>query len=568
MPAIPVPDSERARWEEGERRLAMLSGQWKPVLRAALGEFFAPQVRDRIGSAVDMSRAPFKHAVEALNTLYLDPPTVSAADADLSPLSPDTLWPIRDEAQRVVIGLGECLVRWDYVDQPTPRLVQRLVLPNRCEVIANPRDQHEIWMVRETMTIPLDTGGWMILRETHDTRENRVPFLVERWDDQTGWQNVTAEQTRDLDDGVPYRDAAGQIVPYSLHHQTLGSHTWSWCEWAELVDAQLHAGCLQTWLLAGIRDNAYPTRVTVDLDMPTGAVVPEGDAARGTGSAYILIEPSTILRLKTSPTAQGVGTVTTLPATMNIQETSLAAAGYVEQALQDAGLGPADEAPAKGVSGHAITISREALRRSQKRQIPPARLGDQRMLALGARLANRYLGASLPTDPAAYSLTYHGIPLSTAEVQSAVDRVTRLLDAGLMTRAMALREVYPQLAPAEAERLAAQLDERAMPPSPPDVGEPADAVEVPEAVDATTSPEVAAVVATGAAVQDTALNGAQVTALVEVLAQIAAGTLAPDAAILLITSAFPAIDEAAARRMVAAQGRLPSPAPPAPTTGE
>lgn len=471
MPVIPVPESERERWEEGTRRLAMLSGRWKPVLREAMAQFFARQVRDRIGSAVDMSRAPFKYAIEALNTLYLDAPTVSAAELEpevLAPLALDTLWPLRDEAQRIVLGLGECLIRWDYVDEPEPRLVQRIVLPNCVEVVTDPRDQHTLWMVRETMAIPLPEGGWQVLRETHDVRANRQPYIVEEWNEAAGWMDATAKHTRGLEDGVPYRDTRGrQIMPYGILHMTLGSHTWSPFEWAELVDAQLHAGCLQTWLLAGIRDNAYPTRVTVDLDMPTGTVVPDSPTAQGgAGGAYIMIEPSTILRMKTSPTAQGVGTITSLPATMDVQATSLAAANYVEQALQDAGLGPTDEAPARGVSGHAITISREALRRSQKRQIPPARMGDQRLLVVGAKLANRYLGASLPEQPSAWSLTYHGIPLSTAEVQSAVDRVVRLMEAGLMTREMALREVYPQMSETEAEELADELEHETSPADP------------------------------------------------------------------------------------------------------
>ena len=460
MPMIPVPDSDRERWEEGARRLSMLEGRWREALMRAMGEFFAPQVRDRISSAVDISRAPYKHAVDQLNTLYLDQPTVSAGAADLAPLAGDTLWALRHEAHRVTIGLGECLLRWDVVGTP-PRMTHRVVLPTCCTVITDPRDQHTILALTEVYEVPAPAGGCIILRETHDSREGQTPYRVDQWDDVTGWHDVTATQTRDLDDGVPYRDSAGvQIIPYSLHHFRLGSHTWAWHHWAELVAAQLHAGCLQTWLLAGIRDNAYPTRLTIDLDMPAGTIVPEGSVAGSSGgSAYVLLEPSTILRMRTSPTAPGgSGSVTTLQATMNVQETSLAAASYVEQALQDAGLGPADEAPAKGVSGHAIHISREALRRSQKQQLPAARLGDQRMLAMGARLANRYLSTSLPEEPTAYALSYHGIPLSTAEVQSTVDRVTRLLDAGLMTRAMALREVYPQMSATEAAALADELE--------------------------------------------------------------------------------------------------------------
>lgn len=67
-------------------------------------------------------------------------------------------------------------------------------------------------------------------------------------------------------------------------------------------------------------------------------------------------------------------------------------------------------------------------------------------------------------------------------------------------------------------------------------------------VDSETDPLAAA--ASGAALASTALNGAQVTALLDVLNQIAAGTIDKDAAVALITAAFPTITEALASQMV------------------
>ena len=108
----PVPAHERARIDEAELRLSMLEGRWAPALRERMGQFFAEQVRDRINSAVDMSRAPYKFAIDALNLLYLDAPTVSVGDdTDLTPLVGATLWPLRSQAHRIVLGLGECLLR-------------------------------------------------------------------------------------------------------------------------------------------------------------------------------------------------------------------------------------------------------------------------------------------------------------------------------------------------------------------------------------------------------------------------------------------------------------------------
>jgi hypothetical protein len=67
-------------------------------------------------------------------------------------------------------------------------------------------------------------------------------------------------------------------------------------------------------------------------------------------------------------------------------------------------------------------------------------------------------------------------------------------------------------------------------------------------IDSTTDPLTAT--SSGADLAATALNGAQVTALLEILNQIAAGTIDKDAAVALITAAFPTITEALASQMV------------------
>ena len=553
----PIPQHERARIDEAELRLSMLEGRWAPALRERMGQFFAEQVRDRINSAVDMSRAPFKFAIDALNLLYLDAPTVSVeGGADLAPLTGGTLWPLRSQAHRIVLGLGECLIRYDVDERPNGarKLVQRIVYPHRCEVITDPRDQFRILYLREVMEVPTLDGGHRLYRETHDIRpESAVRYAVEEWVQMEGagaqWVDVTLEQTRGLEGGVPYRDSAGaQVIPYAILHQNLGSHTWQWRVWQELREAQLHAGCLQTWLLAGCRDNAYPTRVAIDLDMPSGSVVPDGSVAGWQGGgAYVMIEPSTILRMRTAPTATSAGQVTTLDATMDVGQMASVIAGYVEQALQDAGLGPPDEAPARGVSGNAITISKDALRRSQRQQLPAARLGDQVLLALGATLANRYLGTDLPEQPEAYSLTYHGIPLSTAEIQVAVDRVTRLVDAGLMSKTMALQEVYPNLSAVEAERLAQQLDAPAAvipiaapPPPPPPPPPSTDVEEVDTAED---------------------VSSDLLEQLVEIVESVAEGEISRESGLALLSFALGG-DEARAAAMLGPGGWTPKPEEP------
>lgn len=115
----------------------------------------------------------------------------------------------------------------------------------------------------------------------------------------------------------------------------------------------------------------------------------------------------------------------------------------------------------------------------------------------------------------------------------------------------AANQTYVQLGFSTLDAAAAQADH-----SPTDTQSTIDTPSTPDAqqpVDpsASSAPALAA----------TALNGAQVTALLDVLAQISAGTLEPDAAVALITSAFPTIADELAKQMVA--GAKDAPAVPA-----
>lgn len=70
-------------------------------------------------------------------------------------------------------------------------------------------------------------------------------------------------------------------------------------------------------------------------------------------------------------------------------------------------------------------------------------------------------------------------------------------------------------------------------------------------------------------VADAALNGAQISSLKEIIQDVSAGTLTPDAAYMLITQAFPTIKQDTAKQMVDEAGKAsppPDPKAPAPLT--
>jgi HK97 family phage portal protein len=110
----------------------------------------------------------------------------------------------------------------------------------------------------------------------------------------------------------------------------------------------------------------------------------------------------------------------------------------------------------------------------------------------------------------------------------------------------AANETYVQLGFSTLDNAAAAAD------VPTDAEEPAtvEAEAMVDAVPADPAEDPLAAATSGANLAATALNGAQVTALLEVLAKISDGSLDKDAAVALITSAFPTIAEDFARQMV------------------
>lgn len=156
---------------------------------------------------------------------------------------------------------------------------------------------------------------------------------------------------------------------------------------------------------------------------------------------------------------------------------------------------------------------------------------------------------------------------SIASAQPDRAQVTALLQViddvaqGVLTPAGAVAVIgasFPQLDRAQVAAIVGGVRVGAsLPPPPPVAALPAPTDEPRPAVSPTDEPLAAA--ASDINMAATALNGAQVTALVDVLMQAGNGAIGPDAAIAVITSSFPTISEDKAREMVAGANRPAAP---------
>ena len=459
----PLPESkqDQALWREAERRQSLLDGQWGGLAEEALGAFYAPEVVARF-STVDTSRNPAAYAWRTLNTLYDDTPTVTGAPPEpLRAISTPELWALRQDAQLRALAIGESLMRID-VDGPegAPEIRYRVVGAECVELEPDPDRPGRPRRVRETRQRRV--GGAMVwTRETwapDAVVEGRGGYSVEAWQQVEGgtdyaWRDVTP--TVLPEGGYPYADDAGPILPYVLVHSEVHGTLRQPDRWRELISATMSTACLSTFWLHGVRDAAHPQPVMIDAT-PTSGVV---DAVPGSVPQVVLRrDPSSVWMLRS---IEGrTGSITSITSSMDPMGTLEAIDAHVAGALRDAGLGPTDEAPAKGVSGVAISVSREALRRSQRQQRPAAESADRQILAIAARLARAYGvpgAAGLPTSESAYSIEYHGIAPSTEETRAIAERQRILIELGLTEPWRAIAEVHPHLTDAEAMAMADRI---------------------------------------------------------------------------------------------------------------
>lgn len=451
--------ADQHRQDLADKKLLILEGDWTGLVDTALQAFFDQSVIGRIESARDTSRNPAKYAWKAVNTVHEIVPTTTIPDGkDPSEIVTEALWALRHQAQLYTNALGDCFFRVDWRDGV---VCYRVVAPNVVEVEADSQDPTKIAWIRETM-LRWSGGSWVWTRDTFDLRGEKPIYRVDQWSDgdtakqiAPGWSEVTQLYASELRDGYPYWSHDKPVMPYIGCHSRIGGTMYQEHGWLEVLAATIAAACLHTFWLAGFRDCAFGKYYTLDATIPSAANLREGEAPD-----RVLWEVGSILNL-VSKNPDRPGSLNSVPGTMNIAEALGAIDSYVANALRDAGLGPVDEAPAKGVSGAAITISREALRRSQRQQVPAARKADREILATAAKLANAYSTKPgrviLPEDPNEWQIRYNGIPPSVEEVNAAVTKATQLRGAGLATRWMGVQMAFPELTEQQAKDLADEI---------------------------------------------------------------------------------------------------------------
>ena len=535
MPTMPQPKGADAdRWAEQALRLRMLTGAWADDALQREADFFAPEVRAMLPPA-EVSRNAFKSCIEQVAILYDEEWQVAAAGMepeDIAAVVTPTLLPLNQERHRIERGLNECFMRLDWEEGDT-EVQYRVVPPCFVAGVVVDRKRNVTYLEELRLRCKDDKHEWTW--EVWDARDPALPvWRIEREVDGKR-VDVTADYSTSTD--YPYVDKSGvPFVPYVLAHSRVGEHVFDYQSGHELVIGTLTASVLWTFWVGGVRDGAHPQRAVIDgVVEVTGAV---------NGQNVVRMNPQTILQIASKKIGDQMmhAAIAQWQPAMDPATAGKAIQDFESGLCVSAGLSPADvSGGSNGQSGYAIVVSRDGLRRYQRKAIPPARLADTQILVMGAKLANVFGGANLPEDRAAWSIRYAPIQQSPDEIRAETEQVEKHISMRLMSRVQAAQKLFG-LQHEAAEGWIAEVD----------------GIEVEAGITGPATPDEAAppgaTLDTGVKAADTALNGAQVQSASAIVAQVATRQLPRESGVQQLVEFFN-LDPAKADRIMGSVGK-------------
>jgi hypothetical protein len=266
-------------------------------------------------------------------------------------------------------------------------------------------------------------------------------------------------------------------MPYVLAHARIGAHTFDCHSGRELVIGTLTASALWTFWVGGVRDGAHPQRAVIDGVVEVTSAV--------NGQNVVRMNPQTILQIASKKIGDQVmhAAIAQWQPAMDPAQAGKAIQDFEAGLCVSAGLSPADvSGGSSGQSGYAIVVSRDGLRRYQKKAIPPARFADKQILCIAARLANRYGDAALPETPEAWSIQYAPIQQAPDEIRAETEQTEKYISMRLMSRVQAVQKLFG-LQHEAAEEWIEEVDEAEQPEMPDGMPEISDISQEMDALD-------------------------------------------------------------------------------------
>ena len=475
LPNPPTPQNagEASRWEETRRRRRMLEGTWRDDLEQRLQEHLGSVRRDAWGP-LSLALNPFRSICTELSVLYDQNPTIlhdRIADPGIArQLELAGLWQMMQRVQVYVLGLNECFVR-PHCDE-RGRFSFRMVTPDFVRAYAtmdDPRNPVALLEYRMRRLPPAAEGATRELGWTADyvdvSDPERPVYRVHAVDENGKLGEDLSPYYLGGDfsgDAYPFRRTSGRpFIPYQLYHSSGGGqHLFSPYDGQELVEASLDLSVLHQMVVHTFRDASWPQRYVVNLQPAGISVVETVDGSR----AEVVTDPASLIQFESIPDNEGQGQpmIGQFSAGGDPGKMEETLANMAARVASDAGVPPSDIQRLGGTarSGAAISLTNEGKRKAQRKYAGVFRGADERLVGMCAALYNRATGATENARyvEGGYRVLYHELPLSPDERKARREDVLAMLDAGLVSRVDAYRELHPGVSRAQAERAVAEID--------------------------------------------------------------------------------------------------------------
>jgi hypothetical protein len=546
MPPTPNDPDEASRWDETRLRRRMLDGAWQDDLRTHAKSHLGTTRTAAMGP-LDYSANPFRIICRELAALYYEPPMIRHNDGDFDELigqmgaiANSGIWSSMSRFQAWVIGCREYFLHVSCTEDGD---LQYRPVPPDLVIAKATADKPDTPVMIMELRLRMYRDEYVWMWDVFDIFDEANPiYRIVRHTDHGPAEDLTEYFLGGDRSGknYPYVDSAGKpFLPYVLYHaEHLGDRVFDAYEGMEMVEGSLNLAVAWSFWFHVLRDASWPQRYVVNAAV---AGMEIENANTSTVHASAVMDPAALAVLV--PLEEGNQTqIGQWSAGGDPEALERAIQSYATKIAQDAGLPASDVQRMSGSarSGYAISLSNDGKRSAQRKFAPQFGEADRELVALSAKIHNIVIGTSFPES--GYTVIYQQIPLSPQELDSRREHVLALLEAGLMSKVQAYMQLNPGLTKEQAEQDLSEMSSK------PDT----------EQIDTSTidAPDVASTAEDLPVdnVAATALNGAQVSSLLEVISSVANKLLPRDSAVIIIQRAF-SVDQATAESMLGDVGR-------------
>ena len=523
LPNIDADEADRIT----RTRLAwrIVYGEWLPDLTMRVNNAVG-KVRADFWKNYDLSANPAESFAGELAKTYAIPPLVKppeGGDVVRDALQKSGYWQLCQRLERDAMVLRESVVRIDKT--PKGDIITTQVNPQDIHIAVDPKQPRLPVAVWHQKTYTID-GTATLAYEFADVRDPDNPVYATI--SATSGEDITMSvHGREAIQGAeyPWRIDGDPVVPYVIRHAAETSKAWDYRTNRSLIDGTLNTGVFFSFFGHCLKNNSWKQRYGVN-------VKPLGVSEENLQS-HMVTDPSTVAMFASleDGTQPMLSQWDSSSDPLNLFE---AIERYVRRLASFMGISGADQVRMSGDprSGYAVSVSRDAQREQVRAIEPMSRQADEQVLAIVAGL--------LGGPSAGYQITYRGIPLSTDERRAMQAEVFDLIEQGMITRFDGFMRLNPELSEREAAAKFAKIQAESRPNANTTQTTEQPATEQPATTEGT--PDAPA--------PQEVLNGAQVTAALLIMKDVASGLIGKAEGLTALQSFFK-LDATTAHRLLA-----------------